>query len=63
MADVSSIKLSSCLVLMEHFTDLKQLQETIVCSKKCTELLKMKDEVRDHATHSSESCLVHPRKL
>ena len=64
MADVSSIKLSSCLVLMEHFTDLKQLQDTIVCSKKCTELLKMKDEeVRDHATHSSESCLVHPRKL
>ena len=61
MADVSSIKLSSCLVLMEHFTDLKQLQDTIVCSKKCTELLKMKDEeVRDHATHSSESCLVHP---
>ena len=67
MADVSFIKLSSCLVLMEHFTDLKQLQDTINCSKKFTELLKAnaraKDEVGDHeAQPFSESCLVHRRK-
>ena len=63
MADVSFIEPSSCLVLMEHFTDLKQLQDTIICSKEVTELLKEKDEVRDHATQPlSESCLVHQRQ-
>ena len=42
---LSDIKPSSCLVLMEHFKDFKQLQDAIACSNECSQLLK-----KDHAT-------------